>query len=56
MKVLAIEAEPLIRDIHSEFLELLGREAALRFLRKPVAFAEFKATLAEVAEHAGAAR
>ena len=31
-------------------------EGLLRFLRKPVAFAEFKATLAEVAEHAGAAR
>jgi len=47
MKVLAIEAEPLIRDIHSEFLERLGREAGLRFLCKPVAFAEFQATLAE---------
>ncbi len=31
-------------------------QAGLHFLRKPVAFAEFKATLAEVAEHAGAAR
>ena len=30
--------------------------AGLRFLRKPVAFAEFKATLAEVVEPAGAAR
>jgi CheY-like chemotaxis protein len=36
-----------------------GRRAAqvgLRFLRKPVAFAQFKATLADVSEHAGAAR
>ena len=118
MKVLVIEDEPLIRDIYSEFLELLGHEAdvavdgreglrrsdslvhktvvadflmpeltgleiaeaiharsrtmpilmvtgsaapraaqaGLRFLRTPVAFAEFKATLAEVAEHAGGAR
>ena len=122
MKVLVIEDEPLIRDIYSEFLELLGHEAdvaedgreglgrfdplvhkivltdflmpgltgleiaeairarsgttpivlisgsaapqderraaqaGLHFLRKPVAFAQFKATLAEVAEHAGAAR
>ena len=31
-------------------------QAGLHILRKPVAFAEFKATLAEVAEHAGAAR
>ena len=30
--------------------------AGLRFLRKPVAFAQFKATLDEVAELAGAAR
>jgi CheY-like chemotaxis protein len=122
MKVLVIEDEPLIRDIYSEFLELLGYEAdvavdgreglarfdplvhkivvtdflmqgltgleiaeavrarsrttlivvisgtaeppderrvaraGLRFLRKPVAFAQFKATLAEVVEPAGAAR
>ena len=27
MKVLVIEDEPLIRDIYSEFLELLGYEA-----------------------------
>jgi CheY-like chemotaxis protein len=122
MKVLVIDDEPLIRDIYSEFLELLGHEAdvavdgreglgrfdplvhqivvtdflmpgltgleiaeairarsgttpivmisgsaapqderragraGLHFLRKPVAFAQFKATLAEVAEAAGAAR
>ena len=122
MKVLVIEDEPLIRDIYSEFLELLGHEAdvvadvheglarfdplvhrvvitdflmpgltgleiaeairgaghttpvvlisgsaeqpderraaqaGLRFLRKPVSFAEFKATLAEVVEPAGAAQ
>src|SRR5678815_3280639 len=31
-------------------------QAGLHFLRKPVAFAEFKATLTEVTEHAGAAR
>ena len=122
MKVLVIEDEPLIRNIYSEFLELLGHEAdatgdgreglarfdplvhkivvtdflmpgltgleiaeairtrsrttpivlisgsaeppderraalaGLRFLRKPVAFAEFKATLAAVVEPAGAAQ
>jgi CheY-like chemotaxis protein len=122
MKVLVIEDEPLIRDIYSEFLELMGHEAdlaangheglgcfdplvhkivvtdflmpgltgleiaeairarsrttpivmisgsaapqderragqaGLHFLRKPVAFAQFKATLTEVAEHAGAER
>jgi CheY-like chemotaxis protein len=116
MKVLVIEDEPLIRDIYSEFLELLGHaadvvvdgcealarfdplvhkivitdflmpgltgleiaeavrarsrttlivmisgtaelpderraaQAGLRFLRKPVPFAQFKATLAEVVE------
>jgi DNA-binding response OmpR family regulator len=48
MKVLAIEDEPLIRDIYAEFLELLGYEA--------VAFAELKATLAAVVEPAGAAK
>ena len=31
-------------------------EAGLRFLRKPVSFAQFKATLAEVVEPAGAGR
>jgi CheY-like chemotaxis protein len=36
--------------------ERCAAQAGLRFLRKPVAFAQFKATLAEVAEHAGAAR
>ena len=120
MKVLVIEDEPLIRDIYSEFLELLGHEAdvaangreglgrfdplvhkivvtdflmpgltgleiaeairarsrttpivlisgsaeapderraeqaGLVFLRKPFAFAQFKATLTEVVEPAGA--
>jgi CheY-like chemotaxis protein len=122
MKVLVIEDEPLIRDIYSEFLELLGHEAdavvdgheglarfdplvhkvvvtdfllpgltgleiaeairarsrttpvvmisgsaeppderrvgraGLRFLRKPVAFAEFKAALAALVEPVGAAQ
>ena len=122
MKVLVIEDEPLIRDIYSEFLELLGHEAdmavdgreglerfdplvhkivvtdflmpgltgleiaeairarsrttpvvlisgsaeqpdeqraaqaGLRFLRKPVSFALFKATLAALVEPAGAAQ
>ena len=36
--------------------ERRAAQAGLHFLRKPVAFAEFKATLAEVAEHAAAAR
>jgi CheY-like chemotaxis protein len=36
--------------------ERRAAQAGLRFLRKPVAFAQFKATLAEVAEHAGTAR
>ena len=36
--------------------ERRAAQAGLRFLSKPLAFAEFKATLAEVAEHAGAAR
>ena len=31
-------------------------EAGLRFVRKPIAFAQFKATMAEVVQHAGAAR
>ena len=31
-------------------------EAGLRFVRKPVTFAQFKATMAEVVEHAGAGR
>ena len=31
-------------------------EAGLRFVRKPVTFAQFEATMAEVAEHAGAGR
>ena len=35
---------------------LVIEDEGLRFLRKPVAFAEFKATLAEVAEPAGEAR
>ena len=122
MKVLVIEDEPLIRDIYSEFLELLGHEAdvavdgreglarfdplvhkivvtdflmqgltgleiaeavrarsrttlivmisgtaeqpderraaqaGLLFLRKPISFAQFKATLAAVVEAAGAAQ
>ena len=122
MKVLVIEDEPLIRDIYSEFLELLGHEAdvavdgreglsrfdplvhkivvtdflmpgltgleiaeairarsrttpivlisgsaeqpderraaqaGLRFLRKPVSFAQFKETLAALVEPAGAAQ
>jgi len=122
MKVLVIEDEPLIRDIYSEFLELLGHEAdmaadgreglarfdplvhkivvtdflmpkltgleiaeairarssttpvvmisgsaeqpdekraaqaGLCFLRKPVSFAQFKATLAAVVELAEAAQ
>ena len=33
---------------------LVIEDEGLRFLRKPIAFAEFKATLAEVAEHAAA--
>jgi CheY-like chemotaxis protein len=36
--------------------ERRAAQAGLRFLRKPVAFAQFKATLAEVVEPAGAAR
>ena len=36
--------------------EQRAAQAGLRFLRKPVAFAQFKATLAEVVEPAGAAR
>jgi CheY-like chemotaxis protein len=122
MKVLVIEDEPLIRDIYSEFLELMGHEAdvaangreglgrfdplihkivvtdflmpgltgleiaeairarshtspvvlisgsaeqpderraaqaGLLFLRKPISFAQFKATLAAVLEPAGAAQ
>ena len=36
--------------------ERRAAEAGVRFLRKPIAFAHFKATLAEVVEHAGAAR
>ena len=36
--------------------ERRAAEAGVRFLRKPIAFAQFKATLAEVVEHAGAAR
>jgi CheY-like chemotaxis protein len=36
--------------------ERRAARAGLRFLRKPVAFAQFKATLDEVAELAGAAR
>ena len=122
MKALVIEDEPQIRDIFTEFLELLGyeadvavdgrdglarfdplvhnvvltdflmpgltgleiaeaiqarspttpivlisgsaeepderraAEAGLRFLRKPVSFAQFKATLAEIVEPGGAAR
>jgi CheY-like chemotaxis protein len=31
-------------------------EAGLRFVRKPVTFARFEATMAEVVEHAGAGR
>jgi two-component system capsular synthesis sensor histidine kinase RcsC len=31
-------------------------QAGLRFLRKPVSFRQFEAAMAEVAEHAGAAR
>jgi CheY-like chemotaxis protein len=31
-------------------------EAGLRFVRKPITFAQFAATMAEVMEHAGAAR
>jgi CheY-like chemotaxis protein len=31
-------------------------EAGLRFVRKPLTFAQFEATMAEVVEHAGAAR
>jgi hypothetical protein len=31
-------------------------EAGLRFVRKPIAFAQFKATMAEVVQHAEAAR
>jgi CheY-like chemotaxis protein len=122
MKVLVIDDEPLIRDIYSEFLELLGHDAdvavngheglarfdplihqivvtdflmqgltgldiaeairarsrttpvvlisgsaeepderraaraGLRFLRKPVSFAQFTAMLAAVVEHARAAQ
>ena len=122
MKVLVIDDEPLIRDIYSEFLALLGHEAdvatdvheglarfgplvhqvvitdflmpgltglevaeairarsrttpivlisgsaeepderraaeaGLRFLRKPVSFAQFKAALAAVVEPAGPAQ
>lgn len=122
MKVLVIDDEPLIRDIYSEFLALLGHEAdlvvdvheglarfdplvhnvvvtdflmpgltglevaeairarsrttpvvlisgsaeqpdetraaqaGLRFLRKPVSFAQFKETLAALVEPAGAAQ
>ena len=36
--------------------ERRAAQAGLHFLRKPVAFAQFKATLAEAVEHAGAAR
>ena len=36
--------------------ERRAAEAGVRFLRKPIAFAQFKATLAEIMEHAGAAR
>ena len=31
-------------------------QAGLRFLRKPVSFTQFEAAMAEVVEHAGAAR
>jgi CheY-like chemotaxis protein len=31
-------------------------EAGLRFVRKPVTFAQFEAAMAEVVEHAGAGR
>jgi hypothetical protein len=80
MKVLVTEDEPLIQNIHSEFLELLGREADVagdaRVCRASLSrltsgvprrrgcasfpsrspSPEYKATLAEVAEHAGATR
>jgi CheY-like chemotaxis protein len=36
--------------------ERRAADAGLRFLRKPVSFAQFKATLAEVVEPPGAAR
>jgi CheY-like chemotaxis protein len=36
--------------------ERRAAQAGLRFLRKPVSFAQFKTTLAEVVEAAGAAR
>jgi DNA-binding response OmpR family regulator len=36
--------------------ERRAAQAGFRFLHKPVAFAQFRATLAELAEHAGAAR
>jgi two-component system, NarL family, capsular synthesis sensor histidine kinase RcsC len=36
--------------------ERRAAQAGLRFVRKPVSFAKFEATMIEVAEHAGAAR
>jgi len=36
--------------------ERRAAQAGVRFLRKPISFAQFKATLAEVVQHAGAGR
>ena len=36
--------------------EQRAAQAGVRFLRRPIALAQFKATLAEVVEHAGAGR
>jgi hypothetical protein len=56
VKVLVIDDQPLLRDVLTEpDDERRAVEAGLRFVRKPITFAQFEATMAEVVEQAGAA-